>query len=246
MVKSNVVPAATDPLARLRAIETVKRGILWHSAVASAATPTSRQALVNAGAIERVGKGFPLVGQGDPASVIAMIGTGHVRLTRALFDARTLSLGYRGPGDLVGEAAIGGVTAYRETAVATEDVEALLIPVATVRALAAADDAFGDGLLALLVERRGDAEERLASLLFRNVEARLAEFLVKAAQRWGISEPQGVLITTRFTHQEVANLIGATRETVTITLGSLRKRGVIDVDRRRVVVLDRKALEALA
>ncbi len=236
--KNNVAPAVTDPLGRLREVEAVKRRILWHSAVASAATQRSRQALVNAGAIERVGKGLPLVCQGAPASVIALIGTGRVRLTRALSDARTLSLGYRGAGDLIGEAALGGITAYRETAVATEAVEALLVPVATVRALGATDHAFGGGLLAVLVERHGDAEERLASLLFGNVEARLVEFLVKAAQRWGLSERRGVLITTRFTHQEIADMIGATRETVTLTLGELRKKGVIEIDRRRVVVLD--------
>ncbi len=173
-----------------------------------------------------------------------MIGMGRLRLTRALSDARTLSIGYRGTGDLVGEAALGGATSYRETAVATEDVEALLVPVATVRALAAADHAFGCGLLAVLVERHGDTEDRLASMLFRNVEARLAEFLVKAASRWGIPEPRGVLIAAPFTHQEMANMIGSTRETVTLTLGDLRKKGVIEIDRRRIVVLDRDALKA--
>ncbi len=147
-------------------------------------------------------------------------------------------------GDLVGEAALGGVNLYRESAVATEDVEALLVPVATVRALVAADHAFGCGLLSMLVDRHGDAEDRLASLLFRNVEARLAEFLVKAAARWGIPEPRGVLIAASFTHQEMASMIGSTRETVTLTLGDLRRKGVIEIKRRRIVVLDRDALRS--
>ena len=96
----------------------------------------------------------------------------------------------------------------------------------------------------MLVDRHGDTEERLASMLFRNVEARLAEFLVKAAARWGIPEPRGVLIAAPFTHQEMASMIGSTRETVTLTLGELRKKGVIDIDRRRIVVLDRDALKS--
>jgi CRP/FNR family transcriptional regulator, cyclic AMP receptor protein len=228
----------------LSEIDTRKRRILRRTAMANAATPSSQQALVDAGAIHRVSKGRPLVSQGEPASTIAMIGLGRVRLTRALSDARTLAIGYRGAGDLVGEAALGGVPAYRESAVATEDVEALMVPVTTVRALVAADQAFGSGLLAMLVERQGDSEERLASMLFRNVEARLAEFLLKATARWGIPEPRGVLIAAPFTHQEIANMIGSTRETVTLTLGDLRRKAVLDIDRRRIVVLDRDALRS--
>ncbi len=246
MTVNDVVQVPMDGPEKLREIEALKRRILRHSSLASDATQASRQAMVDAGAIQRVSKGRPLICQGEPASAIAMIGMGRIRLTRALSDARALSIGYRGTGDLVGEAALGGATVYRETAVATEDVEALLVPIATFRALVAGDHAFGAGLLALLVERHADTEDRLASMLFRHAEARLAEFLVKAAQRWGISEPRGVLIAASFTHQEMAELIGSTRETVTVTLGELRKKGLIEIDRRRVIVLDRDGLKAAA
>src|SRR5438045_6193717 len=100
---------------------------------------------------------------------------GSGRLTRSLNDARSLSSGYRGAGDVLGEAALGGAQQHRESALATEDVEALVVPVATVRALIAADSAFGNAFMSMLVERHNETEERLASMLFRNVEARLAE-----------------------------------------------------------------------
>ena len=74
----------------------------------------------------------------------------------------------------------------------------------------------------------------------------LAEFLLKAMTRWGIPDPRGVLIAAPFTHQEMASMIGSTRETVTLTLGDLRRRGILDVDRRRIVVLDREALRQRA
>jgi CRP-like cAMP-binding protein len=221
-----------------------KRRIIRRGAMGNGASPATQTALAEAGTIQRVAKGRPLINQGDPATTIAMIGMGRVRLTRTIGDARSLSIGYRGAGDLIGEAALGGASTHRESAIATEDVEALLVPVNTVRALIAADQAFGSAFVAMLVDRHGDTEERLASMLFRNVEARLAEFLVKAAARWGIPEPRGVLIAAPFTHQEMASMIGSTRETVTLTLGELRKKGVIDIDRRRIVVLDRDALKS--
>jgi CRP-like cAMP-binding protein len=223
-----------------------KRRILRRSAIANAATPASQTGLCDGGTIQRVSRGRILAAQGEPATSIALIGMGRVRLARSMSDGRSLSLGYRGAGDFLGEAALGSVTVHRESAVAAEDVEALTVPVTTLRTLMAQDPALASAVLSMMVERQGDTEERLASMLFRNVEARLAEFLMKAMARWGIPDPRGVLIAAPFTHQEMASMIGSTRETVTLTLGDLRRRGVLDVDRRRVVVLDREALRQRA
>ncbi|MEP7125330.1 MAG: Crp/Fnr family transcriptional regulator [Byssovorax sp.] len=200
--------------------------------------------LVEAGTIQRVEKGRLLIAQGDAATNVALLGMGRVRLTRVLGDTRSLSIGYRGAGDILGEAALGGVQSHRENAVATEDVEALMVPAQTMKALMTSDPPLAAALLQVMVERHHDTEERLASMLFRNVEARLCEFLTKAAARWGIPEPRGVLIAAPFTHQEMANMIGSTRETVTLTLGDLRRAGVLEIDRRRIVVLNKDALKA--
>lgn len=223
-------------------LEARKRRVLKRGAIANAASPATQNALVEAGTIQRIAKGRMLVTQGDPATTVAFVGLGRLRIVRATNDGRSLSLGYRGAGDMLGEAALGGATTQRESAIATEDVEALTVPVANIKSLMASDGAFAGAILAMLIERQGDTEERLASMLFRNVEARLAEFLTKAAARWGIPDPRGVLIAAPFTHQEMASMIGSTRETVTLTLGDLRRKNIIDVDRRRIVVLDREAL----
>jgi CRP-like cAMP-binding protein len=219
-----------------------KRRILKRGPIGSAASAASQTALADAGSLHRISKGRPLVTQGDAANNIAMIGLGRVRLVRALNEGHALSLGYRGAGDLIGESALGGVTTHRESAIAAEDVEALVVPVATFRSLMASDLGFNSAVITTLVERHTDTEERLASMLFRNVEARLAEFLLKASTRWGIPDPRGTLIAAPFTHQEMASMIGSTRETVTLTLGELRRKGILEIDRRRIVILDREAL----
>jgi CRP-like cAMP-binding protein len=221
-----------------------KRRILRRGAVGNSASPASQTALADGGTIQRVAKGRLLVTQGDPATGVALMSLGRVRLMRAMNDGRSLSLGYRGAGDVLGEAALGGIAVHRESAVATEDVEALVVPLGLVRNLMASDPPLNAALVSMLIERHTDTEERLASMLFRNVEARLAEFLLKSAIRWGIPDPRGVLIAAPFTHQEMASMIGSTRETVTLTLGDLRRKGIIEIDRRRIVVLDREALKS--
>lgn len=224
-------------------VDARRKRILKRNAVAAAASSDSQLALIDAGAIQRVARGRPIVTQGEAVNAIAIVGSGRLRVIRTMDDGRTLSLGYRGPGDMIGEGALGGSMEHRESIVAAEEVEALVIPVPAVRTVMGSDLAFATGIMATILSRHYDAEERLASMLFRNVEARLAEFLLKAAQRWGIPDPRGVLIAAPLTHQEMASMIGSTRETVTLTLGELRRKGIIDFDRRRVVVRDRDALK---
>ena len=73
-----------------------KRRIIRRGAMGNGASVASQNALAEAGTIQRVAKGRPLISQGEPTSSVAMIGMGRVRITRALGDTRTLSIGYRG------------------------------------------------------------------------------------------------------------------------------------------------------
>src|SRR4029079_18475136 len=133
---------------------------------------------------------------------------------------------------------------HGENATAMEEVEIVKIPVATMEACLATDPALGPGVLAALLARQRETEDRIESLLFRNVEGRLVEFLLKAAERWGVPMPKGTLISAPITHLDIATPIGWTRETVTLTLGSLRREGLLDVAGRRLIVRDRDALGA--
>jgi CRP-like cAMP-binding protein len=125
-----------------------------------------------------------------------------------------------------------------------EEVEYVRLPLPLVDDLIAQDPALGPLVLALLLLRQRETEDRIESLLFRNVEGRLVEFLLKAADRWGVPTPKGTLISAPLTHLEIAQTIGSTRETVTLTLGALRREGLLDVAGRRLIVRDREALSA--
>jgi CRP-like cAMP-binding protein len=218
--------------------------ILRRARMADALRPPTLQALAEAGRVRNVLKGRPLFSQGEPATVVAVLGEGTIALRRGQAGRPPMALGYRGAGDLVGEALLAGATTHREAAIATSDVEALLVPVAKLLAVSATDAALGAALLTTLGNRCEESEDRLASLISRPVEARLAELLVKALSRWGLAHPRGELLGLPVTHHDLADMIGSTRETVTLTLGNLRREGIIDFEKRRIVVLDREALRA--
>ena len=214
-----------------------------------AARPT-REAAANAAELVVAPGGTVTLARGSAADALLLIGRGRARVERVAPDGRVVPLGYRGSGDVLGEACLGHAPERgenAENATAMEEIEYVRLPLAALEALL--DDptenpGLGPAAIGLLLARQRDTEERLESLLFRNVEGRLVEFLVKAADRWGVPTPRGTLISAPITHLEIAQSIGSTRETVTLTLGALRREGLLDVAGRRLIVRDRDALAA--
>jgi CRP-like cAMP-binding protein len=208
------------------------------------ASRATRDAVANAGEIETAPGGAVVVRQGSAADALVVLGRGRARVERVAPDGRVVPLGYRGSGDILGEACLGHVPQHGESATAMEEVEVVRLSRSLVDEVLAQDPGLYPAVLSLLLSRQRETEDRIESLLFRNVEGRLAEFLLKAADRWGVPSPKGMLISAPITHLEIAQSIGSTRETVTLTLGALRREGLLDVAGRRLIVRDRDALAA--
>ena len=99
----------------------------------------------------------------------------------------------------------------------------------------------------LLGERLSTCEDRLSGLVHKEVPARLASLIL------GLSEHQGIMtadggrkIPTRYTHNQLASMVGSNREALTRALGRLRRAGAVEVRNRRIHVTDADALERLA
>ncbi len=212
----------------------------------SAASERSRGALVSAAGILTLPPATKLIEQGSSADALYLVGRGRVRVLRSKGPDRVMVIGYRSEGELVGEACLGGAPEHTEEAVAMSEVEAAGFPRDVLDEQIRLDPALGSAVLAYVTARRRKAEERVASLLFRNVESRLCEMLVEAAERWGVPSARGTLIDASLTHLEIAEAIGSTRETVTLSLGALRKRGLLDIAGRRLIVRDQGALVKIA
>lgn len=205
----------------------------------------SRAALLDLAKLERLPRRHTIAAQGEPPRILVLIGRGRVKVERRRED-HALSLGHRGPGQMVGETAVGGAPLATESASVVDEVEALAFELPALRQRLDADPLLRAAVCAAILEQNRIVEQRLEALLLHGVEARLAGFLVDAARRWGRPHPEGEIVTAPFTHAEIAVLIGSTRETVTLVLGKLRREGLISFDRRRAVVRDRPRLEQRA
>jgi len=83
-------------------------------------------------------------------------------------------------------------------------------------------------------------------VIFRDVKSRVARTLFDLAERHGTRSPQGVRIELKLTHQELANLVGTARETITRILAEFQDAGCLTVEGRHLVIRDQEALDAFA
>ena len=98
------------------------------------------------------------------------------------------------------------------------------------------DPALAANLVRVLSAQVADREMAVAIALEPRVERRLLLKLRQLAERWGRVTPDGIRLDLRLTHQELANMVGAVRESVTIALGRLAEAGEIEVRNRTLII----------
>lgn len=178
----------------------------------------------------------------DRDDLVVVVASGSARVFTRVGD-RQLTLSYVDAGSLLFEERIMPVAGrVARHAVALENIEGVAIPSSLINELAHRSPRLASSLLRYSQEIATVCERRLVSLLSRSVEARLSEFILDMAAAYGVPDSRGVLISQRFTHLDIANYIGSTRETVTLVLGEFKRSGIIEFDSRRLVIRDRDRL----
>jgi CRP-like cAMP-binding protein len=173
--------------------------------------------------------------------------SGRVKLLRVGASGREVTLDIVSPGELFGEANMFNANSpYGSSAEVLEDsIVYAMRRTSIIGALNNNMDAVRE-FAALEVEHRHAAEQRLSEFVFYDVPTRLGHLLAKLASfysRPGSKEP--VLIKAKLTHQELANLVGSTRETTTLILNDFKRRKLIEFQGRKIIVLDTDSLVQL-
>jgi CRP/FNR family cyclic AMP-dependent transcriptional regulator len=183
---------------------------------------------------------------GDPGRSVFFVNGGRVKISKVTRDGKELTLAYRGPGDLFGELAMVDGGPREEMAEAMENALLTELERGDFEQLVQSHPLLGYRLAKLLTQRRRDIENKIENLIFKDVNAKLAELLLRLGSEYGVDDSRGTMVALKITHQEMANLIGSTRETVSLTLSQFKRRGLIRTDGRRVIIADREGLRALS
>ena len=175
---------------------------------------------------------------GEPADCLYAIINCRVKLCRIESDtAREAVIDILPEGSLFGESALYSVAGQRaNSAVAYENSRLLRVQVADFKRGMAEDDRLHDYTFRLIGQRLDHAERRLADFALNAIPARLDRLLADFSDRYGVSEPEGVLIDIPLPHREIASIVGSTRESVTVRLNAMRREGTIEFVKRRILI----------
>ena len=181
---------------------------------------------------------------GDPAERVYLIRRGAVRLSRVYESGEEITVALLRENSLFGVLSL--LTGHRSDrfyhAVAFTRVEMVTAPAGSVRAAIEADTAVGLRLLQGLSSRILQTETMIETLTHRDMSSRLVSFLLVLCRDFGVPDQLGITIDLLLSHQAIAEAIGSTRVTITRLLGDLRQSGLVQIDRKKITVLDPIAL----
>ncbi|MBL4689485.1 MAG: Crp/Fnr family transcriptional regulator [Nannocystaceae bacterium] len=182
---------------------------------------------------------------GDPGDRVFFINGGRVKCSKVTRDGKELTLAYRGAGQMFGELCVIDATPRNEMAEAMKNAIITEVPRDLFKELLLSDNKLCFAFACIIGERRRTIETKLEHLVFRDVQAKLAALLLELANEYGVEHEDGTQIGLKITHQEMANLIGSTRETISLTLAQFKKKGLLDLNGRSVVLKNQEALGAM-
>ncbi len=187
-------------------------------------------------------KGAILFSEGDEGDHVYVIVEGKLKLGTSSGDGRENLLSVLGPGEMFGELSLFDPGPRTSTATAVTDVRLLslghdqVIPWVTKHPQVALE------LLGRLAQRLRRTNEVVGDLVFSDVPGRVAKALIDLGERFGQETDEGLYVNHDLTQEELAQLVGASRETVNKALADFAGRNWIRLDGRAVLVLDLERL----
>jgi CRP-like cAMP-binding protein len=174
--------------------------------------------------------------QNAPADGLHIILTGKVKLCCHSADGREQLLAIRGPGDILGAVSVLDPGPRTATAMAVTDVCTAVVDSATLQEWMDQRPQIAQRLLRFMAGRLRAANSHLLDVIFDDVPSRVAKELLRLAQRFGTQRGDGWQVTHDLTQTEIAQLVGATRETVNKALCDFVQRGWITTDGKTTLI----------
>ena len=183
-------------------------------------------------------RGETLFNEGDAGDRLYILLAGKVKLGHASADGRENLLAVLGPGEVVGELTLFDPGPRSTTATAVAPTELLTLEHSQLMGFIESHPTLAKDMLRALAQRLRRTNTALADLVFSDVPGRVAKALLDLADRFGSTTEDGGHVPHDLTQEELAQLVGASRETVNKSLAEFVSRGWIRLEGRAVTLLD--------
>jgi CRP-like cAMP-binding protein len=191
-------------------------------------------------------RGQRVFSEGDAGDVLYVIIDGKVKIGRRNADGRENLLALLGPSDMFGELSVFDPGPRTSSATAVTAVSACSMNRAALLAWIAGRPELTGQLLRVLARRLRRTNDSLADLIFTDVARRVAKLLMHLAEQFGVADGSHVYVPHDLTQGEIAQLVGASRETVNKALSDFVSRGWIRIDGKSVLVVNAVRLQRRA
>lgn len=193
------------------------------------------------------GKGKILYQPGDTSKYVYLIHSGYVRTYRLSPEGREVTFGLLGEGNVFGELALISNSPQSSFAEVMEEAEISLLPRQTFEDMLRRRPDMAYNVMVRISERLHQAEDLIEDLVNRDVTSRVARTLLQLAERFGRRQQSGAtVIDLRLPYQEIANMVGSTRETVTRAISQMQQNNWVRLESGRLHLMDRDALSLLS
>ncbi|MBA3236487.1 MAG: Crp/Fnr family transcriptional regulator [Chloroflexi bacterium] len=224
-----------------------KIGLLSEVALFAGLSEADMQAIGHATTMTHCSRGQQIMAPDDPPDRIHIIKKGRVRVYRMSPEGKQLTLDIYEKGTILGDMDLLGQDPLPEAyAEALDEGVICTITPEELRRLIERYPSVGLNIIRHLSGRLQSAERELEAMAYQRVNQRLARKLLDLGQRFGVSTARGTLIQAKLTQQELAEMIGTTRETLAHTLGDFRRSGLLDASRHNVVIRNAERLTEIA
>jgi CRP-like cAMP-binding protein len=186
----------------------------------------------------KIAKGSILFKEGDDGEHLYVIIEGKLKLGTSSGDGRENLLSILGPGEMFGELSLFDPGPRTSTATAVTDAKLLSLSHEKVIPWLKQNPEVSLQLLTRLSQRLRRTNEAVGDLVFSDVPGRVAKALIDLGDRFGKTTPEGLLVNHDLTQEELAQLVGASRETVNKALADFAGRGWLKLDGRSVLIAD--------
>ena len=191
-------------------------------------------------------RGEVLFNEGDSGDRLYILLTGKVKLGHTSVDGRENLLAVLGPGEVVGELTLFDPGPRSTTATAVATTELLALEHNQLMGLSDSHPTLAKDMLRALAVRLRRTNIALADLVFSDVPGRVAKALLDLAERFGAPTEDGIHVPHDLTQEELAQLVGASRETINKSLAEFVSRGWIRLEGRAVTLIDVERLKRRA
>jgi CRP-like cAMP-binding protein len=204
------------------------------SALDDAAAHELRQSMVAL----KLNKGQVLFKEGQDGDRLFVVVHGKIKLGTTSADGRENLLSILGPGEMFGELSLFDPEPRTSTATAVTDAKLVSLAHEAVIGLVTTNPQTSLELLRRLAQRLRKSNEILADLVFADVPGRVAKAIMDLGERFGVQKEDGLHVNHDLTQEELAQLVGASRETVNKALADFAARGWVKLEPRAVLVTD--------